>query len=291
MMVLAGQQLYAFSNYVGAPLVELCELQGKFGAQYVIADMSQQDWEDFIWMIDVTLCGEDNHMVDGIFGDSHSKSSLSTYRRGYSVQFPAYQVDEYLYNAFGSISLDNMGRHDNGGFTTFETSSGDDPNLVMPLGNAESVPISADGILRINYGLGSFEIIPTVPNAQLEAGVTPAPDSPYGCHVEWFRVNLLDQASSGADSTSVSFDSNGFVFADSSTRQLTATDLAGLSQEALGFARNEIFARHGNIFQNEKYRSHYEGCSWYTPVRAGMGFEDLNDIERANVELIQSYES
>ena len=90
------------------------------------------------------------------------------------------------------------------------------------------------------------------------------------------------------------FDANGFIFADSSTRLLTDAELAELDATALGFARNEIFARNGNIFRSDKYANHYGSYSWYNGLqnkRYDVMPADLNDIERANVQLIQHYES
>lgn len=137
--------------------------------------------------------------------------------------------------------------------------------------------------------------------------VEQAPDSRYGCHVLGYSLSAVDstgvqqttpkpQATSrkaGAPS-STGFDSNGFVFADSSERRLTDADLAGLSKKMLGFARNEIFARHGNLFRKDEYKNHYAQYPWYQNMpnkRYDIMPEDLSDIERVNVELIQSYES
>lgn len=87
---------------------------------------------------------------------------------------------------------------------------------------------------------------------------------------------------------------NGFVFADSSSRYLTGAELEGLSQEMLGFARNEIFARNGNLFRTDKYRDHYTSYAWYNNIpykRYDVDLEELSAIERANVALIQQYEA
>ncbi|GAB6457723.1 hypothetical protein bcgnr5373_31890 [Bacillus cereus] len=43
---------------------------------------------------------------------------------------------------------------------------------------------------------------------------------------------------------------NGFIFLDSDIRKLTSGDLTYLSKEQLKIERNEIYARHGHIFQS-----------------------------------------
>ena len=100
-----------------------------------------------------------------------------------------------------------------------------------------------------------------------------------------------------AQSASVSsgnFDENGFVFADSSERYLTMDELMALSKDMLGFARNEIFARNGNLFRKDKYIDHYTSYTWYQNLpnkRYDVMPEDLNPIERANVNLILEREA
>ncbi|ADK03964.1 hypothetical protein BACI_c12860 [Bacillus cereus biovar anthracis str. CI] len=43
---------------------------------------------------------------------------------------------------------------------------------------------------------------------------------------------------------------NGFTFPDSDIRKLTSGDLTYLSKEQLKIERNEIYVRHGHIFQS-----------------------------------------
>ncbi|GAB6443391.1 MULTISPECIES: YARHG domain-containing protein [Bacillus] len=81
---------------------------------------------------------------------------------------------------------------------------------------------------------------------------------------------------------------NGFIFPDSDIRKLTSTDLAYLSKEQLKIARNEIYARHGHMFQTKDMQSYFSKQSWYreNPYFSGK----LTDIETYNVELIKSRE-
>ncbi|BAR85619.1 IG hypothetical 16680 [Bacillus thuringiensis serovar tolworthi] len=81
---------------------------------------------------------------------------------------------------------------------------------------------------------------------------------------------------------------NGFIFPDSDIRKLMSADLTYLSKEQLKIARNEIYARHGHIFQTKDMQAYFAKQSWYreNPYFTGT----LTDIETYNIELIKSRE-
>jgi len=84
-----------------------------------------------------------------------------------------------------------------------------------------------------------------------------------------------------------------WLFADSSTRRLTETDLQGLNAATLWRARNEIFARHGYIFRSDQGKALVKRLgSAYTPREADQSkvFLRLNATEKANVALIERFE-
>ena len=78
-----------------------------------------------------------------------------------------------------------------------------------------------------------------------------------------------------------------FIIPDSSTRRLTASDVAGLSPWQLRIARDEIFARHGRRFRTAELASYFSQKSWYRPVSDEVS---LTALEQANVALIERYE-
>ena len=97
------------------------------------------------------------------------------------------------------------------------------------------------------------------------------------------------------------FDGDGFIFPDSSNRVLTEADFARLQEHCnwdtplliklLGFARNEIFARHGNQFKTPAYATHYSQYAWYNALTLhSVSSADLSKIEETNVTLIQKWE-
>lgn len=86
-----------------------------------------------------------------------------------------------------------------------------------------------------------------------------------------------------------------YIFADSNSRYLTEDEIYALSQEEMRIARNEIYARHGRIFEDEGLSEHFNSKSWYTPIYSGeefdaMGDEVFNEYEYANKNLIAEIE-
>ncbi|MDL2205711.1 YARHG domain-containing protein [Eubacteriales bacterium OttesenSCG-928-N13] len=84
-------------------------------------------------------------------------------------------------------------------------------------------------------------------------------------------------------------DSDDYVIEDSDTRLLTKSELRKCSLAKLGYARNEILARHGYPFETKKYRDYFEDKWWYTRDE-GFEYGWLNSTEMKNVELIKKIE-
>jgi hypothetical protein len=85
-----------------------------------------------------------------------------------------------------------------------------------------------------------------------------------------------------------------WLFPDSSSRYLSATELSSLSSEDLWRARNEIFARKGYKFTKPRgiafastLGNYYHGVD----DNQNRVFNSMNQFEKANVKLIQSIES
>ena len=84
-----------------------------------------------------------------------------------------------------------------------------------------------------------------------------------------------------------------YLLPDSSSRYLTEADLSSLSHRELCLARNEIFARHGRMFDTPEIREYFEGKTWYHGTIQPSQFREsvLSDIERANINYIIEYEN
>ena len=78
-------------------------------------------------------------------------------------------------------------------------------------------------------------------------------------------------------------------FPEASERLLTASDLQNLSKNDLKIMRNEIFARHGYIFQTNEMKTYFKYQDWYSPQYNNVN-SMLTSIEQQNIELIKRYE-
>lgn len=91
----------------------------------------------------------------------------------------------------------------------------------------------------------------------------------------------------------VYYTADDYVIADSGVRLLTEAELQKYSKSQLALARNEIFARHGRSFTTKEYADFFAAKSWYkTSDKYDYEVEgnNINDIERKNVDLIQKVE-
>lgn len=84
-----------------------------------------------------------------------------------------------------------------------------------------------------------------------------------------------------------------YILPDSSSSYLTKSDLMGLSAEECRLARNEIYARHGRMFEDESLQKYFENFDWYYPTIQPDDFDEsmLNDYEIFNRDLIVEYET
>ena len=72
----------------------------------------------------------------------------------------------------------------------------------------------------------------------------------------------------------------------------TLEDLSILDSYGLKITRNEIFARHGRIFNDQELQEYFKRQQWYVPQIAANDFDTscLNEVEKYNVNLISVYE-
>lgn len=85
---------------------------------------------------------------------------------------------------------------------------------------------------------------------------------------------------------------DNFIISDSSSRYLTKSDLSSLTATQLKRARNEIYARHGRIFEDPDLQAYFESQSWYhgTIKAADFDYSVMNDFEVENAKLMKKVE-
>lgn len=84
---------------------------------------------------------------------------------------------------------------------------------------------------------------------------------------------------------------DGYLFA-SDREYLTVGYLNTLDNDTIDLIRNEIYARHGYIFQTQKFINYFNAQSWYVPSVPASSFDTsvFNSVERANLDLLIEYQ-
>lgn len=87
-------------------------------------------------------------------------------------------------------------------------------------------------------------------------------------------------------------DGTAYILPDSDTKLLSEKDLEELSDEECKLARNEIYARHGRKFKDEKLQAYFDARDWYEGTIEPDDFEEslLSEVEIANRDLLVAYE-
>lgn len=84
-----------------------------------------------------------------------------------------------------------------------------------------------------------------------------------------------------------------YVFPYSDSQYLSEDEVRSVEVDMLAFGRNEIFARHGYIFEDDTYKQYFESMPWYegsVPAEQFNADEVFNDFEKKNAELIKQVE-
>lgn len=86
----------------------------------------------------------------------------------------------------------------------------------------------------------------------------------------------------------VHFDASQYQIPVSSIKSIEQSDLIYMTDNQLWLARNEIYARHGRIFENEYLQNYFDSCSWYTPIedKTEVAETELSEIEKHNLEQL-----
>lgn len=81
---------------------------------------------------------------------------------------------------------------------------------------------------------------------------------------------------------------NHYIIPESDSVYLDREDLYHLSSSELRIARNEVFARHGYVFDSKELQNYFNQMDWYSPNSYYTGA--LTSVEEYNVELMKSLE-
>ena len=83
-----------------------------------------------------------------------------------------------------------------------------------------------------------------------------------------------------------------FKLPGSDIRYIDKSELNNFTAEDCSIARNEIYARHGRKFKDDKLQAYFNQFDWYKPSIEPDAFQEsmLNDYEKKNRDLIVEYE-
>ena len=107
----------------------------------------------------------------------------------------------------------------------------------------------------------------------------PAPDWPECRKSKDYAVHQMKEQPELLDEYVLWFSSDVFV---------SEEDISRLTDREMSYALNEIYARHGRMFDSADLQDHFDGCSWYSGTVAYDAFDEgcLNEFERENLLLL-----
>lgn len=186
-------------------------------------------------------------------------------------------VIDFLQNSLGKCELGNMIYKDG----QIMTASGDPGSrwvedvVFTNMTQISETDIRLEGVAHYrsegeDAGTGTFTIT-----------MTQNPDSVWGGYTlksidSWVRELKNDSS---------------YILWNSDSQYYTEDRLSYMCTYDLYLARNEIYARHGYIFDSLDLQEYFGGKTWYTPTTKDVPDSALNDYERANIQLILSLEN
>lgn len=105
------------------------------------------------------------------------------------------------------------------------------------------------------------------------------------------QVPLL-KASLQIAASGVHGNADEYMFPTSSILALDQEMLEGFSNNSLWIGRNEIYARHGRLFDNVYLQRYFDRCTWYKGEIPAQEFQEsvLNQTEKDNIKLLLAAE-
>lgn len=118
-------------------------------------------------------------------------------------------------------------------------------------------------------------------------------DSPLEVSVPWMLdaygyFDMTNYASNTSDAVAEDTPDEDYIF-PSDRQYITEADMANWDQNTASLARNEIYARHGYVFQTQEIQNYFAAKEWYSPNPSYDG-SGLSDVEKANVDAILVFE-
>lgn len=102
---------------------------------------------------------------------------------------------------------------------------------------------------------------------------------------------MLESNRQNHEQEEIEFFPSGYVFPDSSTRNLTTDEIIKQTGWGRKVALYEIYARHGCRFTDETLQNYFDQMPWYQGTVDWAQFDEsqLNEFEAANVRLLNTF--
>ncbi|WP_302955443.1 YARHG domain-containing protein [[Clostridium] scindens] len=169
-------------------------------------------------------------------------------------------------------------------------------NMIMIEGNPENAPTFAgiklgmtleevDEILPDQYQKDG-EIEDKVSFVDYNTGDTVLVETENNFVKSIFYMQLSDEEMQDAQSAM-------YIFPDSDKKYLSEEEIRSVEADKLRIGRNEIYARHGRIFDSADLNEYFSAQPWYNGTIPADEFDSkvtLNDFEKKNAELIKKVE-
>ena len=110
--------------------------------------------------------------------------------------------------------------------------------------------------------------------------------------IQGYRTDVILEEDETESSEGVAEESE-YIIPDSDSRYLSREELIGLSLQQLNYAKNEIYARRGRLFNSAELQNYFNSKSWYCGSIAPADFDSvvtLNEYEIANASLLSEIE-
>lgn len=150
------------------------------------------------------------------------------------------------------------------------------------------IALAVGGGIMLGRNNGSVPAPAATESAAASVAATPSPSASPAPPVAVETVAARAVSDGAEDAPPPPPPPTDMEFPDSSTRLLTAADVADLGPTTLRVARNEIYARKGRRFADPWLREWFGRYAWYRPRFDQV---ELNAIEQKNVALLQQAEA
>lgn len=107
-----------------------------------------------------------------------------------------------------------------------------------------------------------------------------------------WEIPNQDAKAAGGGTAYASSSNSSYIFADSDRRYLSQSEVNVLTLQAICYAKNEIYARHGRTFESQELTDYFSSKSWYCGTVLPEEFSPavFNGYETANIDLLASTE-